>query len=120
MIPFDTSLEAIYSDGFILDETLCNDISPFNSNENILRAILNKDPEAEHGPLVSLSCFYKNQKYTIDWTMLPENARPIRFRHMEADQIGGEITEVRCSGLDFGYQYTDNDAKNIQEVKELL
>ena len=115
----DGSVEAVYQDGFVLNETELNDISPYNSDHNILRAIIDKDAEAEHGALVSFSLFFKDRKYTVDWVGLPENARPIRFKRMEADVVGGKVTEVRCMKIDFGYQYNDEDGKNIQEIKEI-
>ena len=118
-LPIDGSVEAIYTDGFILDETANSDISPFSPEHNILRAIINKDAEAEHGPMVSFSVFYKNLKHTIDWTNFPSNARPIRFKHIEADTQGGEITEVRCMNVDFGVQFTDENGINHKEIMEL-
>src|SRR5690348_29771 len=103
-IPLDTSIEAEYADGFILSETELGDVSPYNPQENILRAIINKDPEPEHGKLVRLSCYYKNARYDINWRALSDNARPIRFRHgfHQWRPDGTEITG--WSGVDFGYQ----------------
>ena len=119
-IPLDTSIEATYSDGFVLSETECGDISPFNPNFNILKSILEKDPESEHGKMVQFSVFYKGNRYDVDWTQLPDNARPIRFRdgqrHRNMDS-GDEWSE--WVGLHFGYQYTDDKGKNIKEVMDL-
>jgi transcriptional regulator NrdR family protein len=75
-IPLDGSCQAEYADGFILDETEHDDISPYHE-KNIFDAILNKLPEAEHGKMVRFTTFWKN------------------------------------------HQYTDDNSKNIQEVKEL-
>jgi len=119
-LPLNTSIQAEYEDGFILDETEHDDISPYDSNHNILRAILNKDPEAEHGKMVRFSVFYQNQRHDIDWRGLPDNARPIRFRNFSGDFAeGGVITNKRLNWLNFGYQYTDENGKNVQEVREL-
>lgn len=118
-LPLDTSVEATYADGFILSETEHNDVSPYNPQENILRAIINKDAEAEHGPMVRFSVFYHNQRFDVDWRDLPENARPIRFRdgyhHWHAD--GTE--EQGWSGCRMGYQFTDEQGRNVQGVQEL-
>ena len=118
MQPLDTSIRAEYADGFILDETELNDINPYGDG-NIFRAICNKEPEAVHGRLVKFSGFWKNARYDIDWTKLPDNARPIRFRHGysfidESGAVGSGF-----SGMDFGYQYNDADGKNHKDVVEL-
>lgn len=120
MAPLDTAVEAVYKDGFVLSETDCGDVSPYNPEENILRAILNKDPEAEHGRLVEFSMYYKNQKHTVDWTTLPDNARPIRFRtaQLERDLDTGQ-ERFSWLGVNFGYQFTNELGKNIKEIKEL-
>ncbi len=119
MIPLDTSVEGEYEDGFILSETELNDISPYNSQFNVLRAIINREPVAEHGKLVRFSCFYNNARHDVDWTSLPDNARPIRFRDgfITLNHNGEE--ESGWNGCRFGYQYTDDDGKNVQEVIEL-
>jgi hypothetical protein len=118
-IPLDTSVEAQYLDGFILSETELSDVSPYDSQHNVLRAIIDKEPEAEHGKLIRFSCFYNNQRYDVDFTTLPENARPIRFRDgfITLDQSGNE--ESGWSGCRFGYQYNLPDGSNVQEVQEL-
>lgn len=119
-LPLDTSIQAEYEDGFVLDETEHDDISPYNNTHNILRAILNKDPEAEHGRMVRFSVFYQNKRHDIDWKDLPDNARPIRFRNYSADFLpGGEMANKRVNWLRFGYQFTDENGKNQQEVVEL-
>lgn len=119
IIPIDGSVEAEYQDGFILNETEHNDTSPYTGTDNIFNDILEKRAEAEHGPLVRFSCYYKDHRYDVDFTDLPANARPVRWKRMEADTLGGDITEVRLTRVGFGYQYNDNDGKNHQEVVEL-
>src|SRR4051812_17293379 len=101
-LPFDGSCQAEYADGYIHDETTCNDVSPYDPTRNILNDIIEKRPEAAHGRLVRFSCFYNNQRYDVAWDGLPENARPVRWKRMEADSIGGEITEVRMTKVGFG------------------
>ena len=116
-LPLDGSIEATFEDGFVLSETETGDVSPFNAEHNILRCIINKDAESSHGRLVEVSLFYRNKKYTVDFMGLPENARPIRFKHMERQSVGGEwITDPYINRIDFGYQFTDENGKNIQEV----
>jgi len=118
-LPIDGSCEAEYADGYIHSETEHDDVSPYTGEHNILNDILEKRPEAEHGPLVRFSTFYKDQRYDVDWNDLPDNARPVRWKRMEADQVGGEITEVRLTKVGFGYQWNDETGANHQEVVEL-
>lgn len=118
MLPIDTSVEAEYADGFILSESELGDISPYNPNHNVLRAIIDQEPVAEHGKLVRFSVYYKDNRYDVDFTTLPDDARPIRFRHGIATLDGAGNLESGWSGVDFGYQYNVN-GKNIQEVKQL-
>lgn len=119
VLPIDGSCQAEYSDGFILDETTHNDFSPYTGTDNILNDILEKRPEADHGDMVRFSMFYKDNRYDVDWHGLPANARPVRWKRMEADQIGGNITEVRLVKVGFGYQYNNEQGENVQEVQEL-
>lgn len=118
-LPIDGSCEAEYADGYTHSETNFDDVSPYTGEHNILNDIIEKRPEIEHGSLVRFSCFYKNQRYDVDWHDLPDNARPVRWKRMEADSVGGVITEVRLMQVGFGYQYNDENGKNIQEVREL-
>jgi len=118
LIPQDTSVQAEYADGYIHDETTLNDVSPYVEFKNIFDDILHKRPEAEHGPMVRFTAFYKNAKYDIDWTTLPDNARPIRFRDGASYLSGGEEWS-EWTGMRFGYQFNDETGKNIQEVQEL-
>lgn len=118
-LPIDTSCQAMYADGFVLDETEHSDTSPYTGINNIFNDILEKRPEAEHGKLVRFSVFYKDQRHDVDFTTLPENARPIRYRHgfITLDNTGN--SERGWSGMQFGYQYNLPDGTNVQEVKEL-
>jgi len=119
MLPLDTTVEAEYEDGYILSETEHNDESQYGDG-NILRDIIEKRPEADHGKMVRFSCFYKDGQYDIDWTTLPDNARPIRFRDgkLERNLTTGQ-EEFEWTGCRYGYQYNDETGKNIQEVIEL-
>lgn len=119
--PLDTSVEAEYEDGYVHSETELDDISPFVEGKNIFYDILEKRPEAEHGRMVRFSLFYLNQRYDVDWTQLPESARPIRFRHgFHTVNLGtGETVDRGWSGVDFGYQWNDEDGSNHQEVINL-
>lgn len=118
-LPIDGSCEAEYSDGYIHSETEHNDTSPYTGKDNILNDILEKRPEAEHGQMVRFSTFYKDARYDVAWVGLPDNARPVRWKRMEADSVGGEIVEIRLMKVGFGYQYNDATGANIQEVQEL-
>ena len=120
-LPLDTSIQAEYEDGFVLDETDLKDANPYGDEGNTFTAVLKKFPEEAHGKLVRFSCFYKDQRYDVDWTALPDNARPIRFRHgfSTIDQATGVVLESGFFGVDFGYQYNDEDGANQQEILEL-
>lgn len=120
LIPFDTSCQAEYADGFILDETALNDENPYSTGGNTFRAILNREPEPEHGAMVRFSVFYKDARYDIDWTTLPDNARPIRFRDRSSFlTVNGQMGVTDWEGMRFGYQYNDVDGHNHQEIQEL-
>lgn len=132
-IPFDTSVEAEYKDGFILSETELNDRSAYVPLEmvvmdgdevptgpNTLSDIVEKRPEADHGKLVRFSVFYKNARYDIPWADMPENARPIRLRDRSRwlDQDGNSgFTD--WEGCRIGYQWNDETGKNFKHIKEL-
>lgn len=117
--PLNTSVQAQYADGFVLDETEQNDISPYTKINNTFNDILEKRAEAEHGAMVRFSVFYKDARYDVDWTTLPDNARPIRFRHGFITLAADSQTEQGWSGISFGYQYNDENGKNIQEIQEI-
>lgn len=117
LIPVDTSVEAEYEDGFILSETEHQDVAQFGDG-NIFRDILLKRPELEHGRMVRFTVFYENARYDVDWTTVPDNARPIRFRHgfSTMDAATGEVLDSGWTGIDLGYQWNDEDGSNQQEV----
>lgn len=118
-LPLDTSVQAEYEDGYILDETEHGDISPYTGLHNTLNDIMEKRPEAVHGRMVRFSVFYHDMRYDVDWRLLPDNARPIRFRDgFITLATGGEETQG-WSGCRFGYQFTDEAGKHQQLVKEL-
>lgn len=118
-LPLDSSVEAEYEDGFVLSETEQDDVALYGEG-NTLTDILNKRIEAEHGPMIRFSCFWENRRYDIDWTLLPDNARPIRFRHgYSAMHVETGIIESGYSGVDFGYQYNDQEGHNQQEILKL-
>lgn len=119
MLPLDTSCQAEYEDGFVLDETEHGDVAQFG-DANIFRDILERRPEAEHGRMVRFSVFWRDAMHSIDWTRLPDSARPIRFRHGFARMsVDGELQERGWSGVDFGAQWNDEDGRNQQTVHEL-
>ena len=119
MLPLDTSVEAEYTDGFILSETQENDVSLYFNGKNTFYDILEKQPEAIHGPMVRFTAYWKNAKYDIDWLAVPKNARPIRYRHGYSSIDGSGNVGSGWSGITFGYQWTDEQGNNQQEVVEL-
>lgn len=119
MLPLETSCQAEYEDGYVLDETEHDDVAQFGDG-NIFRDILERRPETEHGRMVRFSVFWDNAIYSLDWTTLPDNARPIRFRHGFARMSVDGALQVRgWSGVDFGAQWNDEDGANQQRVEEL-
>jgi hypothetical protein len=127
-LPFDTSCEALYEDGYILSETDQGDISAYvdcplvdgiPTGPNTFDDILKKRPVAKHGKMVRFSVFYKNRRYDVDWTAVPDNARPIRFRD-GSNSLDGSGNEVfnGYHAVRLGYQYTEN-GKNTKEIKDL-
>lgn len=120
MLPLDTSCQAEYEDGYVLDETERDDVSSWVEGKNVFHDILNRLPEAEHGRMVRFSVFWKDRMHSIDWTQLPDSARPIRFRHGFARMsVSGELQERGWSGVDFGAQWNDPDGSNRQHVEQL-
>lgn len=118
-MPLDVYLEAQYADGFILREDE-QDHSPYNTGRNIFHAILNRKPELAHGAMVRYSLVTPAQTHSVDWANLPDNARPIRFKHIERCSMGGQwVEEPRTVRIDFGYQYTDAEGANVQEVIQI-
>lgn len=119
-IPVDTSIQAAYEDGFVLDETERGDVSLYEDHKNTLYDVIGGLPEAEHGRMVRFSVFWRNQRHDVDWTALPGNARPIRFRHgYSTMHLGSGEVRSGWSGVDFGYQFTDTDGRNVKKIEEL-
>lgn len=120
LTPLDTSCEAEYEDGYVHSETELADASVFEDGRNTFYDILEKRLEGDHGRMIRFSVFYRNTRYDVDWTNLPDNARPIRFRdgystmHLETGEI-----ESGWSGMRFGYQWNDDTGKNHTELIEL-
>lgn len=112
-------LEAEYQDGFVHRED-DDDESPYVPGKNIYNDIIEKRPEAEHGPMVRFSFVGSGNRYDIDWQTVPADARPIYYRNMQLVRNieSGEQT-VSCLRHVFGYQWTDGDGKNQQEILEL-
>ena len=133
-------VEAVYADGFVLNEDEQGDMSMLGPDEeydadkvyadgerhgNTMTDIIWQRPEAEHGPLVSLKCFVYTLNgpttLEIDWTTVPKGARPIRFRTFQQDHPVGAAEPLprRLVGVDFGYQWNDDEGKNQQDVVQL-
>lgn len=124
-IPFDSSCEAEYEDGYVHSETELDDIAMFKKADgepdgNVFRDILSKKIELIHGPMIRFSVFYHNARYDLDWRNLPENARPIRFRDRSAwKDTDGNTGVSDWHGCRFGYQWNDENGKNHQFIEEL-
>jgi len=115
-------LEAQYKDGYILSEKEQNDVSLFVEGKNTFYDILNKLPEVEHGLLVKLKLQLPNDKLEIDWTTVPDNSKPIRYKSYEQDTNveTGQVSPIRLMKIGFGYEYFDKKLnKNVQKVQEI-
>lgn len=113
-------IEAEYESGFVLTEDDA-DRSPYDPCRNVFHAIVEGRPTAAgHGRMVRFSLVGVGQRFDVDWTTLPETARPIYFREMRrAFEIDGGWQAARCLSHHFGYQYTDASGSNVQEVHEI-
>lgn len=111
-------IEAEYESGYVHRES-DEDHSPYVRGKNIFSDILEKRPESVHGKMIRFSLVCDDETINVNWTILPENARPIRFKHMEGDLLDGGFVESRMLGIDFGYQYTDENGDNRQDVREV-
>lgn len=118
-MPYSYLLEAEYESGYVHRETP-EDISPYVAGRNFFYDILHGLPEKVHGRMVRLSLVGPEQTHTVDWTTLPDNARPIYTRHMAStlDHTGEEATVML--GQQFGYQYNDSEGRNHKEVTEII
>lgn len=112
---FAPFLEAEYESGYVLREDVF-DASPYDAGRNIFHAILHKRPEQFHGPMVELRLVFPDKTFTIDWRVVPENARPIRFKRMANTWVDGVEQGKTMTGVDFGYQWRDENGRKQQEV----
>lgn len=115
----DVYIEAEYADGYIHREDEV-DASSYVEGKNIFSDILERRPESEHGPTVRFSLITPDEDFHVDFNALPANARPVRYMHVEGDFLDGGLIDRRILSIDFGYQYTDDDGNNVQEIVEIL
>lgn len=117
----DPYLEAEYADGYVhrQDE---QDHSPYVSGKNIFHDILNHLPEAAHGRMVRFSLITAQKRYDVDWTALPDNARPIHLKHMERTWANDGSTDTGpvCLKREFGYQFNDETGRNHKVIEEII
>lgn len=111
-------LEAEYDSGFVLTEDEA-DHSPYDAGRNTFHAILNGRPTEGHGPLVRFSLIGDGLRYDIDWTTLPEGARPVYYRQMQRGfTVEGGWQPAVCTSHSFGWQATV-DGESVREVHEI-
>ena len=115
----DHILEAEYADGYIHRQDK-QDHSPYVSMANIFSDILEQRPVPTHGKQVALRLVGPTNTYSIDWSTLPDNARPIYLRNMSVDTVNGMIETPYCTKYKFGYQYNDKNGKNYKEEQEII
>lgn len=128
----DIYIEAEYESGYVHRE-MPEDHSPYVRGKNILNDILERRPEAIHGPMVRFTLVVPGSepntvtRHNVDWSILDPktNPRPIRFKHFSRSVTLGDLPEEDVDhgptllGIDFGYQWTDEKGKSQQEVLEL-
>ena len=110
-------LRATYEDGFVLEDD-AHDASPYDEGANIFHAILNGRPCAEHGNLVEFALISSEQTHVVDWTKVPEGARPVRERHMQMVQVGNALGSPEVIAVTFGYEY-EHDGATVREIIEV-
>lgn len=115
------SIEAEYESGYVHRET-DEDRSPYLRDANIFSDILNRRPDAIHGPLVRFSLnLPDDERLDVDFTNLPGNAEPIRLMYMEADfdMTDASLIERRLTRIDFGVKYTTADGEEVTDISEV-
>jgi hypothetical protein len=111
----DIYVEAEYDDGYVHREDDV-DASPYVEGRNIFDDILHRRPEDQHGKTVRFSLVVPDGRHDVFFDALPDNARPIRWKHMQTRiTVEGESGPI-MTGIDFGYQYTDDNGENVQHV----
>lgn len=108
-------VEAEYEDGYVHRED-DTDASPYVAGKNIFDDILHRRPEAEHGKTKRFSLVIPTGRHDVLMDKLPDNARPIRRKRMELKQTPAGNSLPYLAGVDFGYQYTDENGENVQQV----
>jgi hypothetical protein len=110
-------LKATYQDGFVLLEDE-HDQSPYDEDRNVFHAIAHSRPCAEHGELVEFALIMADRTHVVDWTSVPEGARPVRERHMQMQQIGDVLGTATVVQITFGYEH-DEDGTVVRDVIEV-
>jgi hypothetical protein len=112
-------IEAEYTSGYVHRQTV-EDHSPYVVNMNIFNDILNHRPVEAHGRMTRFSLVTAEETFSVDWTVLPDNARPIYLKHMEGDFADGGVVETRVVKQEFGAQWNDVDGKNHKIIEEII
>lgn len=122
--PADGFVEAEYADGYVHSQYELEDQSPYEPGRNTFSDIERFHPVADHGKMVRFSVYLHKDRIDIDWTAVPENARPIRFYYFERDDqlfSDGHIEEgpgQRLMSLHVGYQWNDKFGRNHKRVSD--
>ena len=113
-------LEVEFSDGFILNQLKQNDISMFDASRNTFYDIVNKLCEEDHGKMKRLSLYKDNRKYSIDWTTVPNDAKPVCLKTFSMDINGIDANVQKLVNVEFGYEYIDAKTKKIIREVEAI
>lgn len=112
----DPYFTAEYADGYVLIED-GSDVSAYVEGANQLSDVCNGRPCAEHGQLVKFCLVTSTHVHAVDWTVVPETARPVRLKRYEFTP--GVDDEPRRVAITFGYEYDDGDVLH-REVIEVV
>lgn len=122
---FGWLLEAEYESGYVHRENE-QDESSYKPGHNFFYDILSGMPtENGQGRMVRFSLIPagnagEGYRYDIDWRLLPANARPVHFMRMSITTGPAGSTGPVCQTRGFGYQYTDEDGKNVEKIEEII
>lgn len=119
-------LEAQFEDGFEYKGTQ-EDVSTVNPLRNVFFDI-REGLHDLHGRLTRYSMQGQVpqddgmcRRYDIDFSVLPESAKPIWYINREVDRYSdGSMSEVRDMAYGFGYEFTDSEGENQKEVIEVF
>jgi hypothetical protein len=126
-------LEAEFESGYVHVEGP-QDLSPYAPGRNTFYDLMSGEPTKHgHGRMTrfSIVCDIPDEdgmatRYDVDWTVLPDSAKPIHYMEMQRSiTVGGPDGEEFdtgpiCVRRGFGFTYTDPDTgEEVTKVEEI-